>query len=162
LSKIEAGRLDLAHVECPLSDVLSGVASLMRVRATEKGIEFDVHLLTPVPAIVSTDPTRLRQILLNLVGNAVKFTRSGSVGILVRYEPKATPPRLVIDVVDTGIGMTAHQTSLLFQPFQQADPSMSRRFGGTGLGLAICKPLAEALGGTISVRSVAGEGSTFT
>jgi PAS domain S-box-containing protein len=162
LSKIEAGKLEISRVDCSVAWVLNDVASLMRVRAVESGLDFDVHLLTPIPAIQRTDPTRLRQILLNLVGNAVKFTRSGSVRILVRYEPRAAPPRLVIDVTDTGIGMSGEQLALLFRPFHQADPSMSRRFGGTGLGLAISRPLAEALGGTITVRSALDEGSTFT
>ena len=162
LSKIEAGRMEVTREDCSLSEALSGVISLMRVRAIEEGLEFKLYLLTPIPAVVRTDPVRLRQILLNLVGNAIKFTHAGSVRILVRYEPRATPPRLAIDVVDTGIGMSAEQMALLFQPFHQVDPSMSRRYRGTGLGLAICRPLAEALGGTISARSVPGEGSTFT
>jgi signal transduction histidine kinase/CheY-like chemotaxis protein len=162
LSKIEAGRLEVTREDSSLSEALSGVISLMRVRATEEGLEFGLHLLTPIPAVVRTDPVRLRQILLNLVGNAIKFTEAGSVRILVRYDARAAPPRLAVDVVDTGIGMSAEQMALIFQPFQQADPSMSRRYGGTGLGLAICRPLAEALGGTLSARSVLGEGSTFT
>jgi signal transduction histidine kinase len=140
LSKIEAGRLEVARQECSLAEALSGIISLMRVRAIEVGLDFGLHLLTPIPAVVRTDPVRLRQILLNLVGNAIKFTDKGSVRILVRYEPRASPPRISIDVVDTGIGMSADQLALIFQPFHQADLSMSRRHRGTGLGLAICRP----------------------
>ncbi len=162
LSRIEAGKLTIEAVEASLPHVLSDVASLMRVRAADRGLDFGVHLLTPIPATMRTDPTRVRQILLNLVGNAVKFTRKGSVHVLVRHEPRVTPPRLAIDVVDTGIGMSAEQTARLFQPFQQADPSMSRRYGGTGLGLAISKAIAELLGGTLAVRSALDQGSTFT
>jgi signal transduction histidine kinase/CheY-like chemotaxis protein/HPt (histidine-containing phosphotransfer) domain-containing protein len=162
LSRIEAGKLAVDAIEASLPHVLSDLASLMRVRAAESGLDFGVHLLTPIPATLRTEPTRIRQILLNLVGNAVKFTRKGSVHVLVRHEPRVTPPRLAIDVVDTGIGMSAEQTAALFQPFQQADPSMSRRYGGTGLGLAISKALAELLGGTLGVRSALDEGSTFT
>lgn len=162
LSKIEAGKLVIDVVDCALTDVLTDLASLMRPRASERRLDFDVHLLTPIPVTVRTDPTRLRQILLNLVSNAIKFTPEGSVRVVVRYETRARPPRLIIDVVDTGIGIAPESAPGLFQAFEQGDASMSRRFGGTGLGLAICRPLARALGGDISVLSIVGEGSTFT
>jgi PAS domain S-box-containing protein len=162
LSKIEAGKLSLERVECDLGEVLSDVSQLMGVRAHEKALDFDLCLLSGVPAIIHSDPTRIRQILLNLVGNAIKFTHHGCVRVLVRYETRAMPPLLTVDVVDTGIGIEPHHLRGLFQAFQQADSSMSRRFGGTGLGLTICRSLAQALGGDIAVRSVPGRGSTFT
>ncbi len=161
LSKIEAGRLELSPSPCSLAELLGDLASLMRARAAERSIAFEIVLTTPVPAVIVTDATRLRQILLNLVGNAIKFTQEGRVSIQIRYSPEPRP-ELTIDVIDTGIGMTPDQIAVLFTPFQQADPSMSRRFGGTGLGLAISQPLAEALGGTIRVRSEPNIGSTFT
>jgi signal transduction histidine kinase/CheY-like chemotaxis protein/HPt (histidine-containing phosphotransfer) domain-containing protein len=161
LSKIEAGELLIERMDFSLPQIIADVVSLMRVRATNKALDFDVRLLSPIPARVETDPTRLRQILLNLLSNAIKFTHQGSVQLTVRYLARPVP-MLLFDVVDTGIGMNAEQLERLFQPFQQADASMSRRFGGSGLGLAICKLLAEALGGDIVAQGSPGEGSTFT
>jgi signal transduction histidine kinase/DNA-binding NarL/FixJ family response regulator len=160
LSKIEAGKLSVEEVEVNLASLLSEIESLMRPRALDKGLSFEVELEGEAPAVFIGDPTRIRQILLNLLGNAVKFTETGGVQVRVRYEP-GEPGELLFDVVDTGIGMTDEAVGALFAPFHQADASMSRRFGGTGLGLAICKPLAEKLNGDISVVSAPGEGSTF-
>ena len=160
LSKIEAGKLTLELLACSLSQILSDVESLMQGRAAEAGLGFGIEFMTPVPEQFFSDPTRLRQILMNLVGNAIKFTQSGSVRLVVSYY--GDPPFLNFAVVDTGIGMSDEQVGRLFRPFEQADPSMTRRFGGTGLGLAICQPLAQALGGSLGVRSTPGKGSTFT
>jgi signal transduction histidine kinase/DNA-binding response OmpR family regulator len=162
LSRIEAGKLGVERVPTQLAQLLSEVVSLMRVRAVERGLEFELRLLSPIPTVIHCDPTRLRQVLLNLVGNAVKFTDKGSVRIFTRYQERSRPPTLLIDVIDTGIGMTAEHLERLFRPFQQADASMTRRFGGSGLGLAICKALAAALDGEITAQSAPGEGSTFT
>jgi Amt family ammonium transporter len=115
----------------------------------------------PLPAQIQSDPTRIRQILMNLVGNAIKFTEAGSVKIRTSYFPDPVP-RLGFDVIDTGMGMDPEQSSKLFQPFSQADSSTTRRFGGTGLGLTICKRLAEMLDGGISFTSRLGEGTTFS
>jgi signal transduction histidine kinase/DNA-binding response OmpR family regulator len=157
LSRIEAGRLTVETIVCSPAQILSEVASLMRVRAKESGLYFELYLDTPVPSSMKSDPTRLRQILLNLVGNAIKFTRRGGVEVRARYQDG----ELAIDVIDTGIGMSEEQLSTLFQPFQQADLSMTRRYGGSGLGLAISRALADALGGRISVESVLEQGSRF-
>ncbi|MDB4964593.1 MAG: histidine kinase [Myxococcales bacterium] len=162
LSKIEAGKLTLERIECSPSQLLNEVASLMRVRATEKKLEFELRYETPIPERIDSDPTRIRQILLNLVTNAVKFTERGKVEIVVRWEEtEVGGPRLVVDVIDTGIGIDTENLAKLFQPFMQGDPSVTRRYGGTGLGLGICGPLATALGGTISVESLPGQGSRF-
>jgi signal transduction histidine kinase/CheY-like chemotaxis protein/HPt (histidine-containing phosphotransfer) domain-containing protein len=157
LSRIEAGRLTVEAIDCSPAQILSEVASLMRVRAKESGLYFELSLDTPIPSSMKSDPTRLRQILLNLVGNAIKFTRRGGVEVRARHEGG----ELAIDVIDTGIGMSAAELSTLFQPFQQADLSMTRRYGGSGLGLAISRALAEALGGRITVQSVLEHGSRF-
>jgi signal transduction histidine kinase/CheY-like chemotaxis protein/HPt (histidine-containing phosphotransfer) domain-containing protein len=157
LSRIEAGRLSLEKIAFSPTQILHEVASLMRVRARESGLEFSVALDTPVPARISGDPTRVRQILLNLVGNAIKFTRQGEVAVRVRLDGAS----LVFAVADTGIGIAADQQAVLFQPFQQGDRSMTRRYGGSGLGLSISRALAEALGGVITVESTPGRGSTF-
>jgi signal transduction histidine kinase/CheY-like chemotaxis protein/HPt (histidine-containing phosphotransfer) domain-containing protein len=162
LSKIEAGKLTIEHIECSPVQILSEVASFMRVRAIEANLDFSVDLETPVPALIRSDPTRLRQSLLNLVSNAIKFTERGSVRVLGSFDAASTPPRLAIRVEDTGMGMGSAQIAKLFQPFEQVDASMTRRFGGTGLGLAICKRIAVALGGDVEVTSVVGRGSTFT
>ncbi len=160
LSKIEAGKLKLEIIECSPVTLLSDLDSLLRARAIDHGLAFDIELATPIPLSVRTDPTRLRQVLLNVIGNAIKFTQSGGVRVRVAYDPAAA--RLRVDVVDTGIGLRADQLSKLFQPFEQADLSMTRRYGGSGLGLAISRGLVTALGGEIGATSQPGLGSTFT
>ena len=163
LSKIEAGKLQLERVTCAPSAILADVVSLMRVRADAKRLALKLEYAGPCPETILTDPTRLRQILINLVGNAIKFTETGEVRIVARLIDHDSPkPRLACEVVDTGVGMTPQQVDGLFQPFQQADGSTSRNFGGTGLGLAISKRLAKMLGGDISVSSEPDTGSTFT
>ena len=166
-SKIEAGKLQVETISCSPMQVLADVESMMRVRAAAKGLEFTVTCPAPVPERIRTDPTRLRQILLNLTSNAVKFTDRGSVRIAVRLIqreacPGAPPePLMQFEVADTGIGMNTLQLSELFEPFSQADTSTTRRFGGTGLGLTISRRLAHMLGGRIEVESDPGVGSTF-
>jgi signal transduction histidine kinase/CheY-like chemotaxis protein/HPt (histidine-containing phosphotransfer) domain-containing protein len=162
LSKIEAGKMTIEHVRCSPSAIIVDVASLMRARAIEKGLFFEVHYQTPIPETIDSDPTRLRQILMNLVGNAIKFTASGGIRILARCEHvESASPTLTLEVVDTGIGLSQPQATLLFQPFVQGDTSTTRKFGGTGLGLAICRRLALILGGDISLDSSPGRGSSF-
>ncbi len=163
ISKIEAGKMQIEPERVSMWRVVEEVASLMRVRAADKGVEMKVRFDCPLPRFVYSDPVRLRQILLNLVGNAVKFTDEGFIEIVVRQDPKPDDkPRLLIDVIDTGIGIAADRLLHLFQPFTQADTSMARRFGGTGLGLTISRRLAKMLGGDISVRSELGVGTRFT
>ncbi|MEP7121900.1 MAG: PAS domain S-box protein [Byssovorax sp.] len=162
-SKIEAGKLSTEQIECSVCEILGEVESLMRVRARERGLAFEIAYASPIPATIASDPTRLRQIVLNLVSNAIKFTERGSVRVEARCEGASTDaPELVLDIVDTGIGLTKEQIACLFQPFSQADASTTRRYGGSGLGLGICAPLAVALGGKIIVTSEPGRGSTFT
>ncbi len=169
LSKIDAGKLQVERHACSPAAVAADVVSLMRVRARGKGLALDLEYVGPVPATILTDSVRLRQILVNLVGNAIKFTETGGVRLVVRLAwVPVTPgrdslePKLFCEVADTGIGMTAAQIDNLFQPFQQAEASTARRFGGTGLGLAISKRLAAFLGGDITVSSQPGKGSTFS
>lgn len=163
LSKIEAGKLSLEVSPCNVQGILAEVLSLMRVVAQNKGVALKLKYLSPIPQTIRTDPVRLRQILVNLVGNALKFTETGEVCIRVAcLDPQGENPQLQCEVADTGIGMTDEQIGRLFQPFQQVDSSAARRFGGTGLGLVICKRLAKALGGDITVSSTPGQGSTFT
>jgi signal transduction histidine kinase/CheY-like chemotaxis protein/HPt (histidine-containing phosphotransfer) domain-containing protein len=162
LSKIEAGKMMLESIACSPAQIVADVASLMRLRASAKGLAFDVVFATPVPSTIHTDPTRVRQILMNLVGNAVKFTESGGIRVLVRCLDATTlNPRVSFEVADTGIGVSDEQIATLFQPFTQGDSSTTRKFGGSGLGLAICKRLAHALGGQVSVTSRPGAGSSF-
>ena len=158
ISKIEAGKMTVESIATSPAQIAADVASLMRVRACEKSLEFEVRFLTPIPKTVQSDPTRLRQVLMNLVGNAIKFTARGRVEVLVRFE--AT--KLSFEVADTGIGMTDEQVGRLFQPFEQADTSTTRQFGGSGLGLVISRRLAEMLGATIGVASIPGRGTSFT
>jgi PAS domain S-box-containing protein len=162
LSKIEAGRLRTERLAVSLPALLDDVVRLMQPRAAAKGLELSLRARGPVPCTISSDPTRLRQILTNLVGNALKFTELGSVRIEVECPPASGDERpLAIAVVDTGIGMNAEQTERLFTPFSQADSSTTRRFGGTGLGLVISQRLAGILGGRIDVQSRPGSGTTF-
>jgi signal transduction histidine kinase/DNA-binding NarL/FixJ family response regulator len=163
LSKIEAGKLPLAKSVCSPAQIVADVASLMRMRAEMARLALITEFSGPIPETIHTDPTRLRQILINLVGNAVKFTEAGEVRIVTRLCREAGQrPLLQFDVIDTGIGMSSEETVRLFQPFTQADNSTSRRFGGTGLGLTISRRLAEILGGGVRVRSAPGQGTTFS
>jgi CheY-like chemotaxis protein len=161
LSKIEAGKMQVETVECPLRETVTDVTALMKGRAEAKGVSIDVEYAGPAPDVVYTDPVRMRQILINLMGNALKFTHAGSVRLRVSIVP-GDRPLVQFDVMDTGIGMTAEQVDKLFQAFTQADTSMARRYGGSGLGLVICKRLANMLGGDVSViRSIPGVGTHF-
>ena len=162
LSKIEAGKLMVEHIPCSPAAIVADVQSLMHDRAERKNVTFEVSLHAHVPNRIQSDPTRLRQILINLVGNAIKFTPSGVVRLAAGMTVDDGPePMLSFEVIDTGIGMTEEQVASLFSPFSQADASTTRRFGGTGLGLAISRRLAEKLGGRITVQSRLGQGSAF-
>jgi signal transduction histidine kinase/DNA-binding response OmpR family regulator len=161
LSKIEAGKLAVEQIEVSPVRVAADVVSIMRVRANAKELALALRYLTPIPQAIVTDPTRLRQILLNLLGNAIKFTERGSVELQISLERDSGEPKLRFDVIDTGIGMTPAQLKTLFAAFLQADGSTTRRFGGTGLGLVISRQLARFLGGDVSVESEFGRGSKF-
>ncbi|MCY2993575.1 MAG: ATP-binding protein [Planctomycetota bacterium] len=147
LSKVEAGKLQLAPIRCSPGKLVAEVVAFLRVRAAEKQLQLRAEVTGPLPATVLTDPLRLRQVLINLLGNAIKFTDHGEIRLTVRFTRDGGPPRLRFDVTDTGIGMNAEQVGQLFQPFTQVDGSATRKFGGTGLGLCISKHLAQALGG---------------
>ncbi len=163
ISKIEAGKMTIERIGCSPCHLVGEVVSLLRARALAKKLSLDVAFSGPIPEMIHTDPTRLRQILLNILGNAIKFTERGSVKLLVKMAtpPDAPTPRIGFEVRDTGVGMTPAQMALIFRPFSQADTSTTRRFGGTGLGLTISKRLAVMLGGDIIGRSRLGQGSTF-
>lgn len=158
ISKIEAGRMELSLEAVEPSFLAREVVALMESRASEKGLRLEVNFATEIPEEVKTDRARLRQILINLVGNAIKFTAEGSVTLEMGYGPDS---ELHCKVSDTGIGIPAEGIDKLFKEFSQIDSSTTRDFGGTGLGLAICKRLSEAMGGGISVTSEAGKGSCF-
>jgi PAS domain S-box-containing protein len=163
LSKIEASKMNVERVECHPIGIVEEVLSLMRVRAIGKGLTLEASYELPLPERIWSDPTRVRQVLVNLIGNAIKFTSEGRVEVTVRHRPAAEgQAQLELEVRDTGIGMTAEQIAGLFRPFAQADESTTRRFGGTGLGLAISRKLAQAMGGDVKVESRLGEGSVFT
>ena len=162
LSKIEAGSLKVEQRPCSPRAIVEDVVALMRPRCDQKGLWLDVAVDDAVPSLVSSDPLRLRQIVMNLLGNAVKFTDRGGVRVDLRRANADSATLLQIDVTDSGIGISAERLKALFQPFSQLDASMTRRFGGTGLGLVISRRLAQLLGGDISVQSVPGQGSTFS
>ncbi len=161
LSKIEAGMMTVEKIPTDLVHLLKDVESLMQFKATRKGINLSLNLVEPLPTIIHSDPVRLKQILVNLLGNAIKFTENGEVSMRVHTNANTSPGLIVIDVVDTGIGMTPQQMSQLFGAFVQADTSTTRKFGGTGLGLRISKSLAQLLGGNITISSEPGKGSVF-
>jgi PAS domain S-box-containing protein len=160
LSKIEAGRMTVDQLPCEPARLVQEVLTLMAVQAQGKGLTLTSRCLGPMPRTIKTDPVRLRQILVNLVGNAIKFTELG--GVELRQSFDVATERLTIAVVDSGIGMNDDQRGRLFQAFEQADTSMQRRHGGTGLGLRISQRFARMLGGDIVVHSEPGHGSTFT
>ncbi len=161
-SKIEAGRLDIETIPFRLEDVLDALRNVIGLKADEKELEFLLDVDSEVPASLVGDPLRLGQVLSNLASNAVKFTDKGEVLIRVRHVgDEQDAVRVSFSVTDTGIGMTAEQQVVLFQPFSQADSSTTRRYGGSGLGLAISKDLVDRMGGELAVHSETGVGSTF-
>jgi signal transduction histidine kinase/CheY-like chemotaxis protein len=163
LSKIDVGQFTVECESCSPSRIVADVVSLMRVRAEAKGLVLNVEFKGTIPETIVSSPLRLRQILINLVGNAIKFTEIGSVRLVVRLiGHKKSEPRLRFDVIDTGIGISKEDMAKLFKPFTQVDSSFVRAAEGTGLGLAISRRLANMLGGELSVTSVPGKGSTFT
>lgn len=165
LSKIEAGALELDHESFHLGELIDGVVMLQKPRALESHNDLAVHIDADLPRVFLGDSTRLRQVLMNLLGNALKFTRSGSVAAIVSQDldvlPTAGKVQIKIAVTDTGIGIPEDKQSILFERFTQADNTTTRKFGGTGLGLAICKEVVRAMGGEIGVTSVVSKGSTF-
>jgi signal transduction histidine kinase/CheY-like chemotaxis protein len=162
LSKIEAGKLTLESTPLVVNDAILDALGLHAVQAEQKGIMLEHAVADDVPERVVGDPSRLRQILFNLVGNAVKFTDEGRVSLRVTVgEAVANSLSLRVEVSDTGIGIDEETLPTLFQPFTQADRSTTRRFGGTGLGLTICRRLIEQMGGEIGVESTSGQGSLF-
>jgi signal transduction histidine kinase len=168
ISKIEAGKLEVERIACSPAQLATAVRDLMSVRAEQKELPLKLECDGPLPAAIRSDPTRLKQILVNLLGNAIKFTERGEVRLVMRLvghqrdtHAELGEPKLQFDIIDTGIGMTSEQVGKLFQAFTQADSSTTRRFGGTGLGLMISKRLAELLGGGITARSTPDKGSSF-
>jgi len=157
LSKIEAGRLEVDKAPCDLQKLIKGVADMVQPRAARKGIAFQVHPSPELPLAVVTDAAKLRQILVNLLGNAVKFTKEGRITLRAHENPAGT---FRLDVKDTGVGIAADELDEIFDPFKQVEAGKAA--GGTGLGLAITKRLVTALDGTLSVESEKGQGSTFT
>jgi PAS domain S-box-containing protein len=161
-SKIEAGKLDIEKLDFDLRVAIEGVTSLLAPRADEKGVTLVSSVHHEVPSRLRGDPGRIRQVMLNLMGNAIKFTDQGEVGLSIeRLEESTTGVRLRFSVRDTGIGIPADQLDGLFNAFAQADATISRRFGGTGLGLAISRRLVQLMGGQVGVSSEPGSGSTF-
>ena len=159
LSKIEAGQLEVELSPCSPHEVINQVVSVLRARAQQKGLRLNCHWSSKVPESIVTDGGRLRQLLMNLVGNAIKFTHEGSV--TVDSELDHFRELLTIRVVDTGIGIAEEKQNGIFSPFVQADNSVTRKFGGTGLGLAICQRLSAALGGNYMLKAKKGHGSVF-
>jgi PAS domain S-box-containing protein len=160
-SKIEAGKLQLEHVDFDLDRTVDEVVDLFAEPAACRGLRFECRIALDLPRHWRGDPGRLRQVLLNLVSNALKFTRSGTVAVEIGRPTDGHPGAVEVAVTDTGPGMSSEQQARLFHAFAQADKSTTRQFGGTGLGLAICKSLVEAMGGAIGVNSSEGHGSTF-
>jgi PAS domain S-box-containing protein len=161
LSKIEAGHLEVERIACSPYLIAAEVVNVLGARAREKGIALTLAVKGKIPETVESDPTCLRRIVTNLVGNAVKFTERGSVSVVLHFQEEGSTPLLAIDVTDSGIGIAADKLDSMFDPFTQADSSVTRRFGGTGLGLTISRRFARALGGDIVVASEPGKGSTF-
>ncbi|MDP4614268.1 MAG: ATP-binding protein [Limnohabitans sp.] len=161
-SKIEAGKIHLEHVAYNLHQTVSDCLQVLRGRAEEKNLRLDCSFSDQAPHMVMGDPTRLRQILINLIGNAIKFTKEGSITLDIELQPLADPPsRLKFSVQDTGIGIPNEKLDNIFEAFAQADISTTRHYGGTGLGLTITQRLVNLMGGRLWVQSQLGVGSTF-
>jgi signal transduction histidine kinase len=163
VSKIEAGFLRLEEVEFSLRHLVEAALAAMSISARQKGLELKWHVDPDCPDLWIGDPFRLRQVLVNLAGNGVKFTNAGCVTVDVRcVEMDGNAGKITFRVEDTGIGIAPHQLETIFHPFRQGDGSMTRRFGGTGLGLSISNTLVHMMGGEIHVYSSLGQGSVFT
>ena len=165
LSKIEAGQLSLERIDLNIQELVDDVVGIMNVRAREKGLKIETRIDDNVPRVIVGDPTRLRQILINLMGNGIKFTDKGGITVTIKRDDRQNTATdmvsLLFGVTDTGIGIPRDKQALLFQKFSQVDSSTTRKYGGTGLGLAICRQLVEMMQGHIWVESTAGQGSTF-
>jgi PAS domain S-box-containing protein len=159
LAKIDAGALTVEYTSCSLIDLIEELKLMFAPTAAEKALSFEIEYEWPLPRTITTDPLRLKQILINLIGNAIKFTTQGEVKVTVCWEPKTQ--LIHCSITDTGIGLTEEQLANLFKPFYQANESITRSFGGTGLGLSISHRLIKALGGNIDIESQPGQGSTF-
>jgi len=160
LSKIESGKLKLEKIRINLNELISDISTTMQFKATKKGLLFCMNTHGPLPQTCISDPMRIKQILSNIIGNAIKFTSKGEVKVVITNTPSDS--KLHVAVTDSGIGLTQEQACQLFQPFSQADPSISQQYGGTGLGLAISQKLAQSLGGDVVItKSQPGVGSTF-
>jgi len=161
LSKIEAGHLELENVDFDLEDVVDQAIELTGVKTRAKGIVLMSHLAPGLATALAGDPTRLRQVLINLLGNAVKFTEAGEVLLTVQNHPSGNPGEIAFAISDTGIGIHPDKMETIFHSFTQADPSITRKYGGTGLGLEISRRLVECMGGSLTGTSSIGQGSTF-
>lgn len=161
LSKIEAGKLEFEHIDVKLSDLMNEISVFLNLEASGKGVQLAVSSEGLLPTYIKTDPTRLRQILLNIVGNAIKFTERGQISLVAKLD-SIEKNKIAFIVQDTGTGITPEQAKRLFSPFTQADVTTTRKFGGTGLGLVLSKKFANALGGDVVLAdSTFGKGSTF-
>lgn len=158
ISKIEASKIDIEKIDCNIFEILCDIESYMAIKTQDKGLKFSINIEYPIPRILNSDPTRLRQVLLNLCNNAEKFTEQGKIALSVKSTDNKA---LEIRISDTGIGINASDQDLIFNAFDQADTSITRLFGGTGLGLYISRNLARLLGGDIQVESIKDVGSTF-
>jgi PAS domain S-box-containing protein len=164
ISKVEAGRLQLEKVEVNVGSLLEDVRSLLKLQTQDRGLEFEFNLDTPIPRGIISDPTRIRQILLNLVGNSIKFTKSGFVHVSAEWTPDSEGPngKMSFRIKDSGVGINPDHVHRLFQPFVQEDSATTRNYGGTGLGLALSRQLARAMGGDVTLESSEpGKGSCF-
>jgi len=161
LAKVESGRLELESIDFNVRALLEKIIEMMASRAQDRGLQLNLENQPDVPAVLVGDPNRLRQILLNLIGNALKFTEQGSVTVRVERDPEGAAEWLRFSVIDSGIGIATEQTEMIFERFTQADSSTTRQYGGTGLGLAISKGFAELMGGKMGCNSELGKGSTF-
>ncbi|MHC5143418.1 MAG: ATP-binding protein [Planctomycetota bacterium] len=161
-SKIESGKMEIETCDCRIGGMLTEIESMLRPSAIRKNIRFEILQCDPIPEVIRTDPLRLRQCLLNLITNAIKFTETGHVYVNITVEYHDGDACIRFDVEDTGIGVSQEKLPLIFDSFTQADSATTRKYGGTGLGLAITRQLVELLGGSISVVSTEGQGSVFT
>ena len=161
LSKVESGRMELEVIPCNPHEILLDVSNVLRVRVEEKGLTLSATTPGGLPEVISSDPGRLRQVFTNLIGNAIKFTERGRVQLVARFV-SGDAPLISVDVIDSGVGIPEKSLAKIFEPFTQADASVTRKFGGTGLGLTISKRFVEALGGNVTVSSSVGIGTTFT